>query len=429
MGVPGSSGTPGTPGQTVGAALLSGGGVAWVEDYDYVVAAATYMINGTRYTSPETSITLAAADGTHPRIDVIALTSSGTAVKIDGTAAANPAEASVDPLTQLRLISVYVGAGTTAATIGTTSVYAEDTEWTSSDSGATVDMASTSNPHAGTKCVEVTAGVNGNYAQLTDSAPFDTTTRNALVFYIRSKAQWANQKSLVVQWTAAGVAKGLPVTIKTGAYGFNSGTTGAYQIVVIPLQAFGVGGVAVDGIRFTVTGGGSSIGFYLDDISMQGGIAQVAATDAMRWKGAYSAAVQYQINDVVTYGGGIYRADATTLAIAPPTSPWSRVDPAGTQTLADAATVAWDVALGAVAKVTLGGNRTLGAPTNLRDGASYILRVIQDGTGSRTLAYNAVFKFPGGTDPVLSTVAGSIDILTFVSDGTNLYGAIQKAFA
>lgn len=103
--------------------------------------------------------------------------------------------------------------------------------------------------------------------------------------------------------------------------------------------------------------------------------------------------------------------------------------PQTTQTLTDAATVAWDGALGPVAKVTLGGNRTLAAPTNLVDGGTYILRVIQDGTGSRTLAYNAVFKWPGGTAPVLSTAINAIDILTFVSDGTNLYGAAQKAFA
>lgn len=100
-----------------------------------------------------------------------------------------------------------------------------------------------------------------------------------------------------------------------------------------------------------------------------------------------------------------------------------------TQTLTDAATVAWDVALGPVAKVTLGGNRTLGAPASLQDGGTYILRVTQDGTGSRTLAYNAVFKWPGGVAPTLSTAVGAIDVLTFVSNGTNLYGVAQKAFS
>lgn len=98
------------------------------------------------------------------------------------------------------------------------------------------------------------------------------------------------------------------------------------------------------------------------------------------------------------------------------------------QTLTDASTVAWDTASGHLASVTLGGNRTLGAPTNGTPG-TYILRVTQDGTGSRTLAYNAAFKWPGGAAPVLSTAAGAVDVLTFVSyDGAVFYGAIQKAF-
>lgn len=101
----------------------------------------------------------------------------------------------------------------------------------------------------------------------------------------------------------------------------------------------------------------------------------------------------------------------------------------GTQTLTDGATINWDVALGPMATVTLGGNRTLANPTNLKAGASYAIKVIQDGTGGRTLAFGSAYKFEGGVDPVLSTAAGAVDIITFISDGTNLYGAIIKGFA
>lgn len=111
------------------------------------------------------------------------------------------------------------------------------------------------------------------------------------------------------------------------------------------------------------------------------------------------------------------------------TNTWVQQQAFGTQTLTDAATIAWNLQTQQTAKVTLGGNRTLGAPTNMIDGGTYILKVTQDGTGSRTLAYNAVFKWPGGTVPVLSTAAGAYDYLTFVSDGTNMNGVIQKAFA
>jgi hypothetical protein len=92
------------------------------------------------------------------------------------------------------------------------------------------------------------------------------------------------------------------------------------------------------------------------------------------------------------------------------------------QTLTDGATVNWDMNLGHIASLTLGGNRTMAAPTNLKKGV-YILHVIQDGTGSRTITWNAVFKWPGATAPVLSTTAARRDILSFVCDGTNLYGS------
>lgn len=82
-------------------------------------------------------------------------------------------------------------------------------------------------------------------------------------------------------------------------------------------------------------------------------------------------------------------------------------------TLTDAATVAVDLSLGNNFQVTLAGNRTLGAPTNVVAGQSGVIRVIQDATGSRTLAYNSVYKFPGGTAPTLTTTASAVDLLAY----------------
>jgi hypothetical protein len=90
-------------------------------------------------------------------------------------------------------------------------------------------------------------------------------------------------------------------------------------------------------------------------------------------------------------------------------------------TLTDGATVNWAVSSAQVAKLTLGGNRTMAAPTGLQNGAFYSLMIIQDGTGSRTLSWNSVFKWNSGVAPTLSTTANSRDIFTFRSDGTNLY--------
>ena len=88
--------------------------------------------------------------------------------------------------------------------------------------------------------------------------------------------------------------------------------------------------------------------------------------------------------------------------------------------LTDAATIAWDSTNQVATFTFVSSNRTMGAPTNLKDGAFYALAVIQN-AGSNTLTWNSVFKWASGTAPTLSTAAGAKDYFTFRSDGTNLY--------
>ena len=89
-------------------------------------------------------------------------------------------------------------------------------------------------------------------------------------------------------------------------------------------------------------------------------------------------------------------------------------------TLTDQATIAWDLDAAPLARVTLGGNRTVGAPTNQRDGGMFILIVNQDGTGGRTLAWNAAFDFGTEGTPSLPTGANKVSIFTFISNGTSM---------
>lgn len=87
--------------------------------------------------------------------------------------------------------------------------------------------------------------------------------------------------------------------------------------------------------------------------------------------------------------------------------------------LTDGASIAWDHAASDIATVTLAGNRTIANPTNPRAG-TFILKVTQDATGSRTLAFDTNYHFPGGTAPTLSTTANAVDILTFVNFGDGI---------
>ena len=89
------------------------------------------------------------------------------------------------------------------------------------------------------------------------------------------------------------------------------------------------------------------------------------------------------------------------------------------QTLSDGANIAWDASLGAYATVTLGGNRTLDNPSNVVAGGMYKIFVKQDGTGGRTLAFGANFKFPGAIVPTISTGINAVDILEFWAETTS----------
>jgi hypothetical protein len=101
----------------------------------------------------------------------------------------------------------------------------------------------------------------------------------------------------------------------------------------------------------------------------------------------------------------------------------------GLATLTDAASITWNLETQQTAQVTLTDNRALANPTNKVAGATYVLIVKQDATGGRTLSYGSEYKFPGGTAPTLSTGANDVDVLCFVSDGTNLYGSALLDFS
>lgn len=99
------------------------------------------------------------------------------------------------------------------------------------------------------------------------------------------------------------------------------------------------------------------------------------------------------------------------------------------QTLTDGATINWNCNLGGNAVVTLGGNRTIANPTNTVNGAVYVLELIQDGTGSRTITWGANFIWSGATAPTLTTTANKRDFITFVCRNGKLYGVDVKNFA
>ena len=138
-------------------------------------------------------------------------------------------------------------------------------------------------------------------------------------------------------------------------------------------------------------------------------------------------------NGSIIFEGATADANETTLTVTDPTADRTITLPDATTTVAglavaqaftkgqagtpvaltDAASVAVDLSLANNFTLTLAGNRTLAAPTNVTAGQSGVIVVTQDGTGSRTLAYNSIYKFAGGTAPTLTTTASAVDVLAY----------------
>ena len=117
---------------------------------------------------------------------------------------------------------------------------------------------------------------------------------------------------------------------------------------------------------------------------------------------------QFDGNELVKFddGSGVGFTSFTRAALHPE------------QTLTDASTISWDVGTSPVSKVTITDNRTLGAATNAQTGQFVSLLVIQDGTGSRTLAFNAAYEFKDDTAPTLTTTAAKGDLFVFRYNGS-----------
>ena len=98
-----------------------------------------------------------------------------------------------------------------------------------------------------------------------------------------------------------------------------------------------------------------------------------------------------------------------------------------------------DIRDGSVFQITLASNINAGGfnwDNHAASGhvSSFVLKVIQDGTGSRTIAWpdhgvggdtnNVTVRWPGDTAPTLSSGAGDVDVFVFFTHdgGTNYYG-------
>jgi hypothetical protein len=142
------------------------------------------------------------------------------------------------------------------------------------------------------------------------------------------------------------------------------------------------------------------------------------ATELNILDGVTATTAELNYSDIVTLGttaaSKVFTADANNLTTV--SGAVANVE----DTLTDGATITWDVIDSPVAKVTLGGNRTLSAPSGTTPiaGQFISLTVIQDATGSRLLTWNSAYEFTGDVAPTLTTTASKADVFVFKYNGT-----------
>lgn len=86
-------------------------------------------------------------------------------------------------------------------------------------------------------------------------------------------------------------------------------------------------------------------------------------------------------------------------------------------TATDASSVNFDLDLSRIHTLVLGGNRSLSV-SNMNVGETFIIRLTQDSTGSRTVTWFSDINWPGNLEPTLTTTANKTDVFGFICTST-----------
>jgi len=262
----------GLTGSAIPDGIKSGGIVSWESGLVFNTSYCEYVIGGVLYTSDYTQSTLSAADVTNPRFDIIVVDTSGDVTVITGTPAADPQKPVADPQTQIELTSILVAAGATVpSNVTEVLVYDEDVEWTASESGATVDFASTTNVYIGSVSTDITVIVPTDYIKFVASSPVSTAWGTLSLFLAKKVAN--SRGFLYVQFLLSGVR-----VADTQVIDLRDSNTTSYVNIAIDLLVANFTSLTMDEIRFVYNDAGASqgsrTGFYIDYIKLQDGITQ-----------------------------------------------------------------------------------------------------------------------------------------------------------
>ena len=248
--------------------------------FTYDVSALTYIIQGTIYNSVATQVTLAAPDPVLDRIDVIYADDTNSVGVITGTPAATPAKPSVDNLTQVEVTFITVPGGATTPVVNIESIYDEFAgtvggEWDTTTT-TTATLNAITDPYSGTTHIELSSSFGSNKNIIFTPSTAYTFNGGQLSFWMKPKTDMTISSGQVkVGFFVGGSLVGSALTIGGSpllTFGFDGSNTGTYQLVTIPLVAFGSLPASVDDFRFFTLGGPNSAQFDLDVVKIEEGV-------------------------------------------------------------------------------------------------------------------------------------------------------------
>jgi hypothetical protein len=328
-------------------------------------------------TATENGLYIAVASGAasrDPEHDTIAELSGGMVVVNQGTANDN---------------KIFLCTTDTDATLGSTSI--TYTTITPQNVGTVTSIT------AGT-------GLSGGAITASGTIAIDTATT-----VDKTTAQTLTNKTLTSPKINEDVAVTSTATELNLLDGSTAGTIANSKAVIYSAAG------QVNGTTLAIAG--TAITSTATELNLLDGVSGLVQADFTKLAAVDATAAEINYSDLTTLGttaaSKVFTADANNLTTV--SGAVANVE----DTLTDGATITWDVIDSPVAKVTLAGNRTLSAPSGTTPiaGQFVSLLIIQDGTGGRTITWNAAYEFAADTAPTLTATASLGDLFTFRYNG------------